>query len=91
MHACSLYIHVYNYDVMLTSLGTYTCIHVYNVQCNNDIIESLDVMMTSSSPGDFRSLPQMKLNLDMAAQHHRTVIGAGGGNIHKIMEDTGST
>ncbi|CAI8029150.1 Protein bicaudal C homolog 1-B [Geodia barretti] len=41
--------------------------------------------------GDFRSLPQVMLNQDLAAQHHRTIIGSGGGNIRKIMEDSGTT
>ena len=54
------------------------------------VIRLSDIIMTSSV-GDFRNLPPMTLNLDMAAQHHRTVIGSGGGNIRKIMEETGTT
>ena len=47
--------------------------------------------MMTSSPGDFRSLLQVTLNQDLAAQHHRTIIGSGGGNIRKIMEDSATT
>lgn len=38
--------------------------------------------------GDYRTLPQISLKLDIATQHHRTIIGRDGGNIQKIMEDT---
>ena len=36
-------------------------------------------------------IPCVSLNLDVAVQHHRTLIGTSGSNIRKIMQDTGTT
>ncbi len=41
--------------------------------------------------GDTHPLPTVSLTLDIAAQHHRTLIGSGGGNIKKIMAETFTT
>jgi hypothetical protein len=38
--------------------------------------------------GDAHSMPVVFLNLEIASQHHRTLIGHQGGNIKKIMQAT---
>ena len=38
--------------------------------------------------GDAHSMPVVFLNLEIASQHHRTLIGHHGGNIKKIMQAT---
>lgn len=78
---------------MLSTAPTATCMyrHVLFMAIYRDDVMLYIGMMSSPTAGDFRSLPQVTLNLDIAAQHHRTVIGSGGGNIRKIMEDSGTT
>jgi hypothetical protein len=41
--------------------------------------------------GDIMLIPMVSLNLDIAPQHYRTLIGSGGGNIRKIMAETSTT
>lgn len=41
--------------------------------------------------GDIMLIPVVSLNLDIAPQHYRTLIGSGGGNIRKIMAETSTT
>ena len=41
--------------------------------------------------GDAHLIPMVSLNLDIATQHYRTLIGTGGGNIRKIMAETNTT
>ena len=41
--------------------------------------------------GDIHLVPVVSLNLDIASQHYRTLIGSGGGNIRKIMAETSTT
>ncbi len=41
--------------------------------------------------GDIHLVPVVTMNLDIATQHHRTLIGSGGGNIRKIMTETSAT
>ena len=38
--------------------------------------------------GDPYYNPTVNLGLDVAFQHHRTIIGSGGGNVRKIMQQT---
>ena len=41
--------------------------------------------------GDIHLVPVVSVNLDIAPQHHRTLIGSGGGNIKKIMAETSTS
>jgi len=41
--------------------------------------------------GDCHTLPVVSVQLVIASQHHRTLIGSGGGNIRKIMSETNTT
>lgn len=41
--------------------------------------------------GESHTLPVVSVQLDIASQHHRTLIGSGGGNIRKIMTETNTT
>ena len=41
--------------------------------------------------GDLHTGPLVSLQLDIAAQHHRTLIGSSGGNVRKIMTETNTT
>ena len=47
--------------------------------------------ITEYFTGDSHTLPIVSVQLDIAAQHHRTLIGSGGGNIRKIMTETNTT
>ncbi len=41
--------------------------------------------------GDSHHVPMVSLSLDVSPQHHRTLIGSGGGNIRAIMERSNTT
>ncbi len=41
--------------------------------------------------GDSHHVPMVSLSLDVSPQHHRTLIGSGGGNIKSIMERSNTT
>lgn len=41
--------------------------------------------------GDLQHLPPVSLYVDIAQQHHRTIMGREGGNIQRIMHDTCTT